>query len=344
MTTIKVPLPKNIESLNLSLFAPYTEYEIQPLHIKNMKNVFVTYSGLVMDSSGLVKESYHDYPEQDKACWNEIANYFHIANANSDNLIELNNNVYLLIHHPWYNYYHWMCEAILRLWIVRDRIDNMILILPDYYKDSDFIMGSLKPFKIQKIFFIPNGKSLFIKNLCLPQIKPICDSYFVKELIGIRKLYLNYIMQKGIDIDIGEKIYLSRKKASRKKVTNETEVEQLVQKYGFKVAYNEDYSFLEQVSLYSNAKFLISIHGSGLTNMLFMKDRSSILEVHKKKTNTLNRPSFVFWYQASALEFNYFHQICESGDDDDYFFGDFKIDVHNLEKAILEMLRTESSK
>lgn len=343
MTTIRVPLPRNIKDLNLHLFEPYIEYEIRPLTIQNIENVFVTYSGLAMDSNGLIKECHHDYPEQERICWSEVANYFHDANNNPDNLLELDNQIYLLIHHPWYNYYHWICEAILRLWAVQDRIDNMVLLLPDFYERSDFIMGSLMPFNIKKIFFIPNGKSLFIKKLCLPQIKPICDSYLIEDLVGIRALYLNYIIsQTTININLGEKIYLSRKKAKRKKVINEDEVETIVEKHGFKVVYNEDYSFIEQISLYSHAKFLISIHGSGLTNMLFMKSKSSILEIVKTKTNTLNRPSFVFWYQAAALGFDYYHQLCEWSDHDDYFFGDFYIDIPSLEKSILEMLENRT--
>jgi hypothetical protein len=334
---VAVPLPLNLSEKDAFLFEPHTKYEIKPLKIKHLKKVFVTYTGLAVNRNGLIKESYHDYPEEHENCQREASYYYQLADQNPDLLIELNSESrYLLIHHPWYNYYHWIFEAILRLWIVKEDSDNMILLLPDYYKDSDFIMGSLEPFKLKNIYFIPNGKSVLLNRLCLPQLKPKCDSYHVDKVLEIRKFYLDYVRkEKGIDIDLGERIYISRRKAARKKVINEEAVELVLAKYGFLILNNEDYTFLEQVSIYSNAKYLVSIHGSGLTNMLFMKDNSSVLELIKNKTNTLNRPSFVFWYEAATLGFRYFAQVCKPVTaDDDYFFGDFLIDTSELEKNL----------
>jgi capsular polysaccharide biosynthesis protein len=340
---VTVPLPLNIDREADPYFSPYTNYVIPPLRARNWKNVFVTYSGLAINRSGLIKECYHDYPEQHRIQLNEAAYYFHEAEKDADKLIELDDDrTYLLIHHPWCNYYHWICEAILRLWIVKDKIEELVLLLPETYKDIDFVMGSLEPFCVKDVYFIPKGKSVLIKNLCLPAIKPQCDSYDYEKLTEIRKLYLDYLHSGKIrDIDLGERIYLSRKKAGRKKVLNEEEVENIMRKYGFAIVNNEDFTFLEQVGIYSHARYLVSIHGSGLTNMLFMQGGSSILEILKHKTNTLNRPSFVFWYQAAALGFKYYQQLNPpvNKDGDDYFFGDFHIDEALLGKNVTKMLR-----
>jgi len=334
---VQVPLPCNIQEEDLPYFEPYTSYDTPSLEVKNIENAFVTYTGLVIDESGLVKESHHQYEEEYTNCLNEASHYYKDAYDNPDHLISLDDdNIYLLIHHPWYNYYHWICEAILRLWMVKKDIDNYILLLPDYYKNSDFIMGSLEPFNIKNIYFIPKGKSLYVKNLCMPQLKPLCDAYDIRQLHQIRNFYLSYVLTvKRININLGEKLYLSRRKAARKKVTNEKEVENLVSKYGFAVVYNEDFTFLEQISIYANARYLISIHGSGLTNMLFMQPESVIIEILKKKTNTLDRPSFVFWYQAAALGFRYYGQLANPiTPNDDYFLGDFQVDIVQLEKHL----------
>jgi len=342
---VKVPLPLNLDKRARPLFEPYTSYEVSSLKVKKLKNVLVTYSGLAVGHNGLIRECHHDYPSERENCLHEASNYYHDAKDKpEENLIVLDNqNYYLLIHHPWYNYYHWMCEAILRLWIVRNIKDNMILLLPDYYGKTDFIMGSLEPFNLKNIYFIPSKKSVLIRNLCLPQIKPICDSYHVDKLNQIRNFYLDYFQQsKNRPIHLGERLYISRKKASRKKVVNELDVEKILAKYDFNIIDNEDYSFMEQVGIYSNARYLISIHGSGLTNMLFMKDRSSVLEIHKKKTNTLDRPSFVFWYQAAALGFKYYHQMSDPlTANDDYFWGDFKIDLELFEENIVEIISND---
>jgi len=339
---VYVPLPENLAEGSAYLFKPYTRYEIADLTIRFLNNVFVTATGLVMDKDGLVSECHHDYPDQRSICSAEAFQRYQEADADPDRLIDLeDDNTYLLIHHPWYNYYHWLCECVPRLCMVGDKAGDMILLLPDYYADSDWINGSLEPFAQKNIFYIPRDKSLFVGNLCMPQIKPICDSYHINILKDLRTLYLNYFRTAGKkDLDLGEKIYLSRKRAARKKVLNEDLVEQLMTEFGFTIVNNEDYSFWQQVGIYSHARFLVSIHGSGLTNMLFMQPSSSILEIHKKKTNTLDHPSFVFWYQAAALDFRYYHQLCEPPDEnDDYFFGDFDIDIPLLRRNLTAMLQ-----
>ncbi|MFC0513598.1 DUF563 domain-containing protein [Mucilaginibacter angelicae] len=331
---IAVSMPLNVAESEMPLFEPFLSYELAPQHVKVFKNVFVTYTGFCLNGKGLIKESHHDHPHQYSEYQNEAALFYYDVEDHPENLIELNNaDTYLLIHHPWYNYYHWLLECIFRAWMVRDKKDGMILLLPDYYAKSDFIMGSLKPFGFKNIFYIPSGKSLMVKNLCIPQIKARVDSYDQEMLAAVRHFYLNYIdLNGGINTELGERIYISRKKAQRKKVQNEAELEEILQRYNFTVINNEDYTFLQQVAIYAHAKYLVSIHGSGLTNMLFMQDNARILEFHKRKTNDKDWHSKAFWYLAAALGFDYYQQVCDPTDiDDDYFNANFIVDVKLFE-------------
>jgi hypothetical protein len=336
-TQVTVSLPLNVSPEEMPLFAPFLSYELVPQKIKKFKNVFVTYSGFCLNNKGLIKESHHDHPHQLDDYKNEAARYYYDVTDHPEHLITLDNDhLYLLIHHPWYNYYHWICECIFRAWMVRDKKDEMILLLPDYYEKSDFIMGSLEPFKFEHIFFIRGGKSLIVRNLCLPQIKAKVDSYNYKMMASVKQFYLDYLFGvKNIDLDFGERIYISRKKAKRKRVENEDEIEPILLKYNFKILNNEDYTFWEQVAIYSRAKYLVSIHGSGLTNMLFMKEGSSILEFHKLKTNDKDWHSKAFWYQAEALGYKYYQQVSKPTNiNDDYFNANFIVDPLLLEKNL----------
>jgi len=336
-TIVSVNPPKNLTSADEYLFYPFLQYELDPLKIKKLRNVFVTHSGFCLDKNGLVKESHHRYPDQyDSYLW-EAAYYYNDATENPDHLITLDDeNNYLLIHHPWFNYYHWICECIFRIWMVKERLSEMILLLPEHYRETDFIMGSIEPFSFKDIFFIPTSKSVFVNKLCMPQIKPVVNGYNKNDVAAIRKYYLRYTLEdKKIDINLGERIYISRKKASRKKVANEEELETILHQYGFTIINNEDYNFQQQVSIFSHAKCLISIHGSGLTNMLFMQERGRVLEFHKKKTNDRDWHSLAFWYLAATLDLDYYHQLCDPTDPDaDYFNANFIVDVHEFEKNI----------
>jgi capsular polysaccharide biosynthesis protein len=336
-TPITVHLPVNVGSDDLHLFEPYLKYKLSPQKVKTFKNVFVTYTGFCINNRGLIKESHHDHPHQMDDYLVEASYYYHNAIDLQENQIVLDDDkTYLLIHHPWYNYYHWICESVFRAWMVKDKKDDMILILPDYYGKTDFVMGSLEPFGFKNIFFIPANKSLLIRTLCLPQIKPKVDSYNYKMVNQIKQFYLQYVIkEKKITIDIGERIYISRKKAHRKKIFNEEELETILLKYKFSIVNNEDYCFLEQVAIYSKARYLVSIHGSGLTNMLFMVNGSSIMEFHKRKTNDADWYSPAFWYFADALGYKYYHQMCEPTNvNDDYFNANYIVDIELFNKNL----------
>jgi hypothetical protein len=201
-------------------------------------------------------------------------------------------------------------------------------------------MNSIRPFAFGDIFFIPAKKSLQVPDLVLPPIKPIVDGYYQKEVEGVKAFYLDYVrLLEGQKLDFGERLYISRRKAARKKVENEDEIEPIIKKYGFEIVSNEEFSFLDQISYFSKAKYLISIHGSGLTNILFMKPGSSVLEFHKKKTNSKDWHSHAFWYLADCLGFDYYYQLCVPTDTEhDYFTANFIVDPVKLEENIVAML------
>jgi capsular polysaccharide biosynthesis protein len=341
---ITVPLPLNIASENMALYKPYQAYVLGPQQVKRFNNVFVANTGFCLNSKGLIKECHHNHPHQYADYQSEVAHYYYDVTDHPENLITLDDdNTYLVIHHPWFNYYHWLTESIFRLWLVRHQLDKLILVLPEYYKDADFIMGSLEPFNLKNIFFIPTGKSLLVRNLCLPQIKSVCDSYNSRHLKQVSSFYRNYVLSKpGISGGKIDKLYVSRHFARRRKVINEDKIFATLEKHGFTIFYPEKVPFLQQVAIFANVRYLVGEHGSGLTNLMFMQKGASILELHKRKTHDFDHPGPIFWYMAHALGVNYYHQICEDHEKEDYFEGDYIVDADLLEQNLTLMLSNKS--
>jgi len=337
---ISVPLPLNLDAKAAHLYSPYITYLFPIQKVKKLKNVFISFTGFCVNKTGLIKECHHDYPVQLDNYRSEASFYYYGAIDRPQDLVTLDNDVvYLAIHHPWYNYYHWICESIFRLWMVRNQLDKLTLVLPEYYKHADFITGSLKPFNLKNIYYIPSGKSLMVRNICLPQIKPVCDAYNTSHLKQVRKFYVDYVSKQPDQTIVKvDKIYISRQKAGRRKVVNETEIIEIAVKHGFSIFYPEDFTFLQQVEIFAYAQYVVGAHGSALTNMLFMPEKSSVLELHKTKTNELTHPSFLFWYMATPLGIKYYHQVCETSGKEDYFEGDYIIDPAVFEKNLMLML------
>src|SRR4051812_408491 len=141
MRVIHVDMPLNTTSLDAGLFAPHVDYELNDLDILFLEEAFVTHTGLCIDSTGVRKESHHSYIDKRDIFLNDAVVQFKEALNDPDKLIELDDDeTYLLIHHPWAsNYWHWMTEVILRVWMVREKTHSMILILPASMKDKSFV-------------------------------------------------------------------------------------------------------------------------------------------------------------------------------------------------------------
>jgi capsular polysaccharide biosynthesis protein len=343
---VKVSMPVNATSDDAFLFKPYLSYKLLTPKIKYVRTAFVTNMGVVCGSKGLIKECCHyEWPGQTYLLSKDVLFIYSAAQKNPEKcLIFDDDETYLLIHHPWYaNYYHWLIDSIHRLWAIKDKANEMILFLPPESRLSSFAIDSLKPFNFKKIIHIPNGKSALVRRLCIPTQKPHMDGYNPAALIEIGKMYRSYISSKRINVIAGERIYVSRKNSKTRKIVNEDEVIKTMLKYNFTIICNEDYTFFEQVSIFSQAKYLVGIHGAGLTNMLFMQPGSTVFELIKRKTNPIRHFNLLFWYIADALRHKYYYQICEPINIDELFHtADVMVDIELLTKNLDSIFLNDS--
>ena len=162
------------------------------------------------------------------------------------------------------------------------------------------------------------------------------ECYDPEILLQLNNRYVNYVRShNNVEVDINERLFVSRKNSSRRKIVNEEEVIPIMAKYNFAIIHCEEYTFFEQVSLFSNAKYLISNHGAGLTNMLFMPPGSTVFEFQKRKTNPIRHQNLLYWYMADALGHKYYQQICEPTDMNELFFtADIVVDIDLLNKNL----------
>ena len=245
---------------------------------------------------------------------------------------------FLLITDEWTsNYYHWHVYSLKRLLALKreNLIDGSLLFLPKKYKSYKFILPSLKKFGVleNQIVFSPRKSNIKVEEAVLADISQQ-DPEALKE---IRQILLKNI--ENNNLNFGEKIYISRDGQVLRFVENEKEVVELLEKYGFKKVVMDKFSYNEQVAIAAKAKYAISPHGAGLTNILFMQDNSSILEMVTKPSEA--KPNTEYYRLSSMLNFKYFYQECEIGSRSkvrDFHQGTLIVDLKKLEKNLRLML------
>jgi capsular polysaccharide biosynthesis protein len=72
-------------------------------------------------------------------------------------------------------------------------------------------------------------------------------------------------------------LFLSRRKASTRRIANHDEVAKLLRDYGFEEIDPEEMSVDDQITTFSQASRVVAVHGAGLINVMFR--RSSPLDV-----------------------------------------------------------------
>lgn len=106
------------------------------------------------------------------------------------------------------------------------------------------------------------------------------------------------------------RIFISRKFANYRTVVNEDELLPVLKKYDFEVVHLENLSIDQQIKLLSETRFLAGAHGAGLTNMLWMKEGSDVLEIRARGDNKNN----LFYSLASALKHTYHYTLADVTD------------------------------
>lgn len=251
------------------------------------------------------------------------------------------------------NYYHALLEILSRLYYL-SKVDNII----DYPLLVDQNILEIKQFE----------EALNILNIIGFKVRPIKEkiNYKINKLImpsdGVKFPYnlnnvslgagndfiydpnaLKYIrltalracLSSGIKLKKESKIFIARKQHISRRPYNEDELWSIAERYGFVKVYPEDLTFLEQVYIFNNCKYLIANAGAALTNILFMGENSQILYC----VSNLNREFNHFTTLAKIVNSNVRFITGEQKNKYD-LHGYFNVNLSQFENQLFQMLKS----
>lgn len=198
---------------------------------------------------------------------------------------------------------HWLCDGLTRIAETNDFIDRYIVLLPEYFKDEALYLESLSFFNIKEIEYLQKNTISKIQNLYVPSHICGTGNFNPENLKKTRDIILPQLNTNNFN---DEYIYISRGKSKRRFIENEKEVVSLMEKHDFKIIFMEDYLLSQQIQIISQAKIVISIHGAALSLIMFMKEKSIVLELRSKNDNINN----MFFNLACAVNVNYYYLLC----------------------------------
>lgn len=215
------------------------------------------------------------------------------------------------------NYFHFYNDILPKLFFIEDKS----------YQLSNFtIVVSEKLFK--KEFFQFFWKNTRLKDLTwhIQQKEWICfkEAIFCKPYTHTRKyldLSVRLTLRGNKFSQKDRRIFLTRSKNSLRFIENVEEIKPLLELHQFEIIDTADLTIQQQIHLFNSCRYLISIHGAGLTNIIFRQGSAmDILEIMPPS----HYIPFHYIMLAHQYGYNYNVMLGEKGELKNY--GGFRVD------------------
>jgi hypothetical protein len=198
------------------------------------------------------------------------------------------------------NYYHWTLQVVAAAMAFQNCADpNGVLLLPKMTTR----MRDL----------------LILQNIALPYVEIEPDQLVAVDrgtysnltggdfafhphprMLDLIRRALPSVRQSRI---FSSKIYVSRQDSTKRRIENEKEVEDMLERYGFDILLCSELSVADQIAAFRDAHVIISPHGAALTNLLYCdtaRKRPKVIEL--MSSNNLN---LCFLRMAQVLGLDY---------------------------------------
>lgn len=329
-------LPANYIEGELDFCREQFSYNTSNVELIECKDVLVNHQGFVYNG-------YFEINKKSLLSPNHHKGYFNLKHFVKKVVLKKkratdHNQQYLLAFDEWgHAHYHWFCDTLPRIYSVKDQLKDYILLLPDhssYVKDVGLKTLDILGLAPKGIEFIHKRNLLAIKQLTI--VTQTCVPGYINDKIvsRISQAFLKRMENKPAKPT--RKLYISREGANFRKVLNEGEVQELVKSFGYEVIKYEDMSLQEQMHITASAKSIVSIHGAGLTNIMFMQPGGNVLEFRRDRIYH----NQCYWHLADALQLNYFYLFGTPDNDSLIIEGNgcnLTIDMEKLSGTLKQM-------
>ena len=231
-------------------------------------------------------------------------------------------------------FFHWMTDALPRLQILRkagpvpwEAIDHFLV-----SEGIPAIRESLRLLGIrEEAIVVTRPESHFLCDwLIVPSFPSAPGNVPPWAIESLRSQFLS-THRRGS----ARRLYLSRAKASGRKILNEEEIMPLLARRGFIRVTLEEMSLVDQIALFSEAEAVVAPHGAGFTNLIWCAPKTKVLEIFS--------PLYVnlcYWAIASLTCADYYYLLGSAAglvsdvSDARFFLEGISVDPAALERTL----------
>ena len=231
------------------------------------------------------------------------------------------------------NYFHWLSEVVPRWLLVRDFIDvdTRILVHELGAMERSALEAAGVPREL--ILVLPEDENLQVERLLVGPCGVQGGARIVPAAVeALRSLVTD-------SSDAGERIYISRRDALRRRVANEAEVLAVLRRHRFREVQPGKLSVRDQVDQFSKAAVILGMHGAGLVNAVFAPAGAAVIELQPSGLDSSRIA--LYWRLSGVLGHRYVQVVCGGTGEQAGMRvpdRDIVVDVPQLDRALTELL------
>lgn len=211
--------------------------------------------------------------------------------------------------YPTQNYYHFLVDALPRVWALRhpklQNLDITLFLARPLDPEKKNIVQSLLPSSVS-IRRVHRFSQVYADHyIHLPYLSKDRVAYSdtrVETSAGfLPQEYIEYfrrfMLERHGDSSMPsgtERIYVTRRGASMRRLKNEVAVVEYLESRGFQTVALEEYTMEEQARLFSTARAVVAQHGAALANLIYMP-RGRLIEIFSSP----DRPQYYSQYAGT---------------------------------------------
>lgn len=206
-------------------------------------------------------------------------------------------------------YYHWMLDILPKLGLLKNSgidlntIDHILV----REVNNSFQGETLKHLGINRAKIIETKNDPFYQ--CERLLHVVLDNGINLKMNRFVPNWLTQSFPKSNEQSERLKLYVSRPKNVRRGIANENKLIPIFKDFGFTVRSMEGMSVAEQAELFSRVDVLVSPHGGALTNMVFAKPGTKVVEL-------FGRHVYPYYYGLASVCGHEYHAILENPAED----------------------------
>ena len=177
------------------------------------------------------------------------------------------------------NYFSNLIHFLPRIFFINDNKVKLIIHrnLSNKFRELIHTICKIRGINLSFIF-LDDGFYNF-NNSSIPEF------FNINKSIKILKYFLDKIIDNIKVPEFKSKINIKREDANYRKVINEADLINKLRMRDFDIINPQHFKILEQMKIFSNAELIMTPHGSNLSNLIFCKKKTKIIEIRPRLNN-----------------------------------------------------------